>query len=134
MNLYAKRDRTARLLRLQVLLWQHPHGIDIKKIAEACSVSERTAYRDLKALESELKVPIWEEGTKRGIVEGHFLPPISFSLEEAITIFLSARTMQNFFHLYDLEMSSTFMKLNTVVPLPLREEIQKIIKYMERNI
>jgi transcriptional antiterminator len=35
---------------LQVVLWQHPKGIEIAKIAEICSVSERTVYRDLKAL------------------------------------------------------------------------------------
>lgn len=131
MNLHAKRDRTARLLRLQVLLWQYPHGIDIKKIAEVCSVSERTAYRDLKTLESELNVPIWEEGNKRGILQGHFLPPISFSLEEATTIFLAARMMQNYFYLYDIGTASTFMKLNVVVPSPLREQIQNIINHLD---
>ena len=72
---YRKRDRTARLLRLQVLLAQSPLGLNIKEIAFKCYVSERTAYRDLKALEYEVGIPIWERGSKRGIVEGHFLYP-----------------------------------------------------------
>jgi predicted DNA-binding transcriptional regulator YafY len=49
-----KRDRTARLLRLQILLWQHPSGLDMEEMARKCLISKRTAYRDLKALEAEL--------------------------------------------------------------------------------
>ena len=103
-NFKGKKDRTARLLRLQILMWQHRNGIKISRLAQICSVSVRTIYRDLKTLESELKVPIWEEGAKRGVSEGYFLPPISFSIEEATIIFLSARMLQNYFQNYNLDL------------------------------
>jgi len=128
-----KRDRTARLLKLQILLWQYPGGLKIEEIARRCAVNERTAYRDLKALEDELGVPIWEEGSKRGVVEGYALPPIPFTLPEALNIFLSARLMQNYSRRYNPHMASTFMKLNSVVPSPLREQIQKTIDWLNKQ-
>jgi predicted DNA-binding transcriptional regulator YafY len=128
-----KRDRTARLLRLQMLLWQYPHGLEIKDIARKCSISERTTYRDLEALESELGVPIWEDGSKRGISEGYFLPPISFTMTEAMDVFLAARLLQNFSHWYSPGIASTFLKLSAIVPEPLRKQIQDTIEYIEKQ-
>ena len=128
-----KRDRTARLLKLQILLWQNPGGLNIEELARRCAVCKRTAYRDLEALGDELGVPVWEEGSKRGIVEGYTLPPIPFTLPEALNIFLSARLMQNYSRRYDPHIASAFMKLNSVVPSPLREQIQKTINWLEKQ-
>jgi predicted DNA-binding transcriptional regulator YafY len=130
---YKRSDRTARLLKLEILLSQNPGGLDIEEIARRCSVTARTVYRDLKALERELKFPIWEQGTKRGVVEGIFLPPITFNWTEAMTIYLSSRLMQNMSHLYNPSIASTFMKLNTIVPQPLRQQIQNTIEYIEKQ-
>ena len=93
-----KTDRTARLLKVEHILYQNPKGLMIEEIARFCDVSKRTTYRDLMALESELEVPIWEEGSKRGIMGGHFLPPVHFTLPEALNIFLAARLMLNYAH------------------------------------
>ena len=87
----------------------------------------------MEAIESELGVPVWEEGPKRGIAEGYALPPISFTLSEALNIFLSARLMQNYSRRYNPHMASTFMKLNSVVPSPLREQIQKTIDWLNKQ-
>ena len=126
-----KRDRTARLLNLQVLLWQHPSGLEVEEIAHRCSISRRTVYRDLEALESELDVPIWEEAGKRGIAEGYFLPPITFTQPEAVSLFLAARMMQYFSPQYNTSIASTFMKLNTIVPPFLKNQIQTTIDHLE---
>jgi predicted DNA-binding transcriptional regulator YafY len=128
-----KRDRTARLLKLQMLLLQNRDGLKIEELSQRCAVSERTIYRDLQAIESELGVPVWEEGSKRGIAEGYALPPIPFTLPEALNIFLSARLMQNYSRRYNPHIASTFMKLNSVVPSPLREQIQKTIDWLEKQ-
>jgi len=128
-----KRDRTARLLKLQILLGQNRDGLKVEELAQRCSVCERTVYRDLQAIESELGVPVWEEGSKRGIAEGYALPPIPFTLPEALNIFLSARLMQNYSRRYNPHMASTFMKLNSVVPSPLREQIQKTIDWLDKQ-
>jgi predicted DNA-binding transcriptional regulator YafY len=130
---YSKRDRTARLLKLQMLLCQNPKGIEIKEISDRCSISNRTAYRDLRALESEMSIPIWQNGSKRGIVEGYFLPPINITLAEASTLFLAARLIQNYFTEYDPNIASLFIKLNTITPMPLKNDIQHILEYLEKQ-
>jgi predicted DNA-binding transcriptional regulator YafY/transposase-like protein len=127
-----KKDRNARLLELQVLLWQYPDGLEITRIAQMCGVNERTIYRDLETLESILKVPIWSQGLKRGIVEGYFVPPIILNQIEAMNIFLAIRLMQNFSGLYNPSMVSTFFKLNAIVPSILRKQIQNILEYMDK--
>jgi predicted DNA-binding transcriptional regulator YafY len=130
---YWKRDRTARLLKLQMLLWQHPTGLSIEEISQKCSVSLRTAYRDLNALESELEVPIWGKGSVRGIVEGYFLPAVPFTLMETIHIFLAVRLMQRCDYLYNPGLVSTIRKLNNIVPPKLRQQVLDTLAIMERQ-
>lgn len=126
-----KKDRTARLLKIQLLLWRNPHGLTVSEIADKCSVCERTAYRDLKALERDLDVPIWEEGNRRGVVDGYYLPPVIFSQTEAINIYLAVRLMQKCSYLYNPSMVATFMKLSTIVPPYLRVQIQNTLDFIE---
>ncbi|MBM4463527.1 MAG: transcriptional regulator [Chloroflexi bacterium] len=127
-----KRDRTARLLKVEHLLYQNPKGLMIEEIARMCDVSKRTAYRDLKALEYELGVPIWEEGSKRGITEGYILPPVHFSLPEALNVFLAARLMLNYSHRYDPNINATFIKLNSVLPPALGQQVRQTLDWMQK--
>jgi predicted DNA-binding transcriptional regulator YafY len=128
-----KRDRTARLLKIQVLLGQNPQGLKIEEIARRCSINVRTVYRDLHALEFELNVPVWQEGNKRGIVEGYHLPPIPFTIPEAMNISLAARLMQSHSRWYDPHRASMLMKLNSIVPPPLRKQIEYTIDLIEKQ-
>lgn len=128
-----KKDRTARLLKLQILLAQYPEGVGLADIAKACSISCRTVYRDLKTLDAELGVPVWMNGGKYGVAEGYFLPPIPFTNEEAMNIFLAIRLMQNLSYSFNPSIASTFMKLNTIVPFPLRQNIQNTLEYMKKQ-
>jgi predicted DNA-binding transcriptional regulator YafY len=128
-----KRDRTARLLYLQILLWQHPYGLEITDIARNCATSVRTVYRDLIAIESELKVPIWEKGNKRGLIDGYFLPPITFTQDEAMSVYYAIRLMQTYPHLYNPSVISTFTKLSSIIPSPLKQEITETLENMEKQ-
>jgi predicted DNA-binding transcriptional regulator YafY len=128
-----RKDRTARLLNLQFMLYQSPQGLNVKEIASKCSVCERTVYRDLKSLDSELGIPIWLNKGKYGINEGHFLPPIHFTLIEAASIFISARLIQQSFPIFHQGIASAFLKLNTIVPEPLKQRIRNTLEYMEKQ-
>lgn len=132
-NIQGRKDRTARLLKLQILLWQHPEGLNIHDIAQICACSKRTIYRDLIALESDLGVPVWEDRSKRGLGDGYFLPPVNITLTEAMSIFLALRLMQKYSYVYNSSIASTFMKLNTIVPSPLKEHIQNILLHLEKQ-
>jgi len=128
-----KKDRIARLLKIQMLLWQYPKGLKISEIAKKCSVSTKTIYRDFSALESELGIPIWEDGSIRGLGEGYFLPPINLTKEDAMNIFLAVRLMENLTYSYNPSTISTFQKLITIVPEPLRRYIQCTLEYLEKQ-
>jgi predicted DNA-binding transcriptional regulator YafY len=132
-NTHEKSDRIARLLRIQMLLWQNSQGMKIEEVAEKLAVSKKTVYRDLKTLEVKLNVPLWEERGKRGIVEGYFLPPINFTISEAMNIYLAARMMNQLTPEYNLSIISTYMKLSSIAPEPLRGHIQSTIDYLERQ-
>ena len=122
--------KTERLIKIWLLLYQNPLRFTAKDIGEKYGVDVRTIYRDLDALQNQLGVPISEEGSKRGIAEGYHLPPIRFSLPEALNVFLSARLMLSYAHRYDPNIEATFFKLNSVIPSPLREQIQKTMDWM----
>ena len=133
-NRGSKRDRRARLLKVEHLLYQNASGLTTKEIAKWCGVSTRTAYRDLNALESEVGIPMWQDDHgHRGIVEGYFLPPINFSVHEAMTVFLAARLMLSYTNRYDPNIASTFLKLNSVVPPTLRDQIQKTMDWLQEQ-
>jgi predicted DNA-binding transcriptional regulator YafY len=123
--------RTSRLLKLQTMLWQHSDGLSIKDIADKCSSNIRTSYRDLRALEFELGVPIWENEHKRGICKGNFNPMVFFTPAESVYIFLAVRLMQQVSQSYDPCLVSTCMKLNTFVGHKVGKHIQDIIDQME---
>jgi predicted DNA-binding transcriptional regulator YafY len=114
-----------------MLLAQYPLGLRIEEIASKCSISKRTAYRDLMALESEIGIPIWEQGSKRGLVEDRFLPPVNFTIEEAMNVFLAVRLMQNYSYVYNPSVISTFNKLERIIPEPLKKWIQDTIEHLE---
>jgi len=127
-------DRTARLLGLMHFLYQCRHdGLSVDDIASRCGVTRRTTYRDLRALEGELHIPLWQHEGKWGIEPDYFLPPIQFSVPEALTVFLAARLMLRYSYRYDPNVASTFLKLNSIVPSPLREQIEKTLGWMREQ-
>ena len=81
---FTKRDRTARLLNVANLLFQHPHGLTAPRIAELIGMNVRTVYRDLRALESEVGVPIWQDGNRYGADRTSLLPPLKLTLSRPL--------------------------------------------------
>jgi predicted DNA-binding transcriptional regulator YafY len=76
-----------RLLGILTLL-QSKKFIPAPVIAAKYHISVRTVYRDMKAL-TELGIPVSFEAPKGYfIVQGYFLPPVSFSTEEANALLL----------------------------------------------
>lgn len=121
-----------RLTRIWILIQNNPFRFTTKALAERFGVNVKTVYRDLDTLTVDLQVPVEKRGTKWGIDEKYFLPPIRLTVPEALTIFLSARLMLNYSHRYDPQVDSTFTKLGSAVPPPLREQIQKTLDWMQR--
>ena len=89
-------NRTDRLLAI-VLEIQAKKHIRAEDLAATFEVTKRTIYRDIGAL-SESGVPIVAmPGQGYSLVEGYFLPPLTFSSDEAIMLLLGTDFVaQNF--------------------------------------
>jgi predicted DNA-binding transcriptional regulator YafY len=75
-------NRTDRLMGI-INLIQSRKFVTSQAIAEHFAISERTVYRDLKAI-NEIGVPVsFEKGKGYFILSSYFLPPVSLTLEEA---------------------------------------------------
>ncbi len=86
-------NRIDRLTAIIIFL-QGRKFVPIEELAERYSISERTAYRDLRALE-EAGVPIGNEpGKGYFILRGYHLPPVMFDKKEAMALLAAERLMQ----------------------------------------
>jgi predicted DNA-binding transcriptional regulator YafY len=124
---FTKRDRTARLIRVANLLYHHPRGITAPEIAQRIEVNVRTAYRDLRALESEVGIAVWQENGRFGAYRGDFLPPLKLTLQEAVSLFLSARLTQRHQDHRDPHVVSAVEKLASVLPTPLARHVHATV-------
>lgn len=82
-----------RLERLSAILvrLQSRSVITAREIAEQFGISQRTVYRDIRALE-ESGVPVCgEAGTGYSLVDGYKLPPLMFTTEEAISFLMAEK-------------------------------------------
>jgi predicted DNA-binding transcriptional regulator YafY len=124
----SKRDRLARLTRLVSLLQAHPDGIRTADIAARVGMSVRTVYRDLTALQEELRLPVWGEDGVWGIDdEKAFLPPLKLTQQEAMAVVLSARLMVRYADKYDPDLAAAFEKLERGLPSPLAEHVERTL-------
>ena len=88
-------NRIDRLIAVLTTLQSNRH-ITAKFIADKYDISERTVYRDLKAL-GEIGVPISFDSYKGySILQGFFLPPISLTSEEANSLILISALSEKF--------------------------------------
>ncbi len=125
----AKRDRTARLLTVVgVLRANGTHGITPMEIAKRTGMAKRTVYRDLKAIEGELGIPVWSEGGRWGVEGEAFLPPLRLTLSEAMAIFLSARLLARYMDKHDPVLASAFTKLEEGLPASLRAHVERTVQ------
>jgi predicted DNA-binding transcriptional regulator YafY len=87
-------------------------------------MTPRTVYRDIRALEDELAVPVYQ--AKRGhygIEKRFFLPPLRLSVPEAIVLFLASRLIARWSDQYDAAVVSAFTKLADALPQPIARHV-----------
>jgi len=123
-------NRTDRLLAI-VLELQGKGRQRAEDLARTFETSKRTIYRDIQAL-GESGVPlISTPGHGYSLMPGYFLPPLSFSAEEATMLLLGSDFMaQNFDAQYRAAAQSAGRKIMGVLPEKLRDEVQ----YLQSSI
>ncbi|OGO24081.1 MAG: hypothetical protein A2144_07330 [Chloroflexi bacterium RBG_16_50_9] len=125
--------RSIRLAQLQHLLHKNPKGLTSKDLAKLCDVCVRTIQRDLLDLQSNLNVPITQDSDRYGILGSYTLPPIFFSLYEAMALFLTARLTLRQTDENNPHIKQALVKMSTVLPSPVSEWLKSSIETMSRK-
>lgn len=88
-------NRIDRLFGILILLQSKKH-VSAETIANRFEISVRTVYRDVKAL-AEQGIPLsFEQNKGYFIVQGYFLPPVSFNTDEASALLMMERFIEGF--------------------------------------
>ena len=123
-------NRIDRLFGLLTLL-QSKKYVTGEKIAEKFNISIRSVYRDIKAL-AEQGIPVSFE-PHRGyyVVDGYFLPPVSFSNDEANALLLMESIVSAF---ADKSIQHHYSAALTKVKSVLRSSQKDSVERMAANI
>lgn len=121
-------NRIDRLFNILTFL-QSKKYVPAEKIADKFNISVRTVYRDVKAL-CESGIPVSFEPTKGYfIVQGYFLPPVSFSSEEANALLLTESLVYGFADKsIQQHYSSALNKIKAVLRGPQKEKLEILNK------
>ena len=117
-----KLSRSVRIARIQQLLHQSHRGLTSRELAEACGVSVRTIQRDIIALELDLGVPLTEEGRRYQVFGTYPLPPVSFTLYEAMTVLLAARFLYWQTRESNPHINQALVKVARILPEPIAQK------------
>ncbi|CAG7655784.1 helix-turn-helix transcriptional regulator [Paenibacillus allorhizosphaerae] len=119
-------NKTDRMLAI-VLELQRKGTLRAEDLAVTFETSVRTIYRDVQAL-SEAGVPvIGAPGQGYSLMDGYFLPPVSFLPEEAVTLLLGADMVeQQFDEDYRSKAKAARAKLESVLPGTVLQEAARV--------
>lgn len=102
-----------------------------EQIAEKYSISTRTVYRDIKAL-CEQGIPVsFEPNRGYYVVQGYFLPPVSFSTDEANALLLMETLVYGF---ADKSIQTHYSTALTKVKASLRHSQKESLEFLNNNI
>jgi len=119
-------NRTDRLVAM-VLFLQGRRVVRAEDLANHFEINIRTVYRDISAL-GEAGVPIaGEAGVGYSLVKGYHLPPIMFTAEEAVALFVGGEMVKQFSDASMTEpMDSALLKIRSVLPLDRRDDLDRL--------
>ena len=117
-------NRIDRLMGIITQL-QSKKYLTIPQISEQFSISERTVFRDLKAI-GEIGVPVFFEPDKGySVGKGFFLPPISLTVEEGNALSLAEPLVVRFADKsIQQHFGSALMKIKMVMGRSQREKME----------
>lgn len=119
--------RITRLLRLLGLL-QSSRGHNTESLASACGVSRRTIFRDLDALRNAGVPLVYNDDRQVYHIPGtYYLPPTSFSPEEALAVIVLCNEFGGSAGLpFQEPAQSAAIKLENALPGRLRDELRNV--------
>jgi predicted DNA-binding transcriptional regulator YafY len=127
-------NRIDRLFGIMTLLQGRKH-YTAEGIAEHFGISVRTVYRDIKAL-GEQGIPVGFEPTKGYfLVQGYFLPPVSFSSEEANALLLMESVVSAFADKsIEKHYTTALNKVKAVLRTTQKEQLETLNKHISFHV
>ncbi len=125
--------RAVRLARIPHYLHCHPQGLTAKELAGLCGVSARTIQRDINSLQYDLKIPVTQENNRYGILGDYILPPVSFSLYEAVALFLASRLAIRHIDEYNPHVANALYKMSNVLPYHLADKVKESVNALNNK-
>jgi len=125
--------RAVRLARIPHYLHCYQQGLTAKELAELCGVSVRTIQRDINSLQYDLEIPITQDSNHYGILGDYVLPPICFSLYEAVALFLASRLAVRHTDEYNPHVANALDKMSTVLPDNLSGRVKESINEFRKK-
>lgn len=124
-------NRIDRLTSIIIYL-QGRKRTTVEQLSDRYEISERTVFRDLKALE-EAGVPIGSEaGSGYFIVRGYHIPPVMFSKSEAASLLAGERIMQQWSNMeLGRAYNSALEKIRSVLPTDDKEYFESMDKHIQ---
>lgn len=119
-------NRIDRLFGMLTML-QSKRYVTAEQLSEQFGISVRTVYRDVKAL-GESGIPVSFE-PHRGyyVVQGYFLPPVAFTMEEANALLLSESLVSGFADkTTQTRFGTALAKVKTVLKTSQKEKIDQL--------
>ena len=124
--------RLYRLLEIITLL-RSGRRYDADALADELEVSRRTIFRDFNLL-TMAGVPYYFDPEARtyGIKRSFFLPPVNFTLDEALSLLLATRKLISqqrtpLFH----QATQAAVKIESILPGPLQEHCGSVLDHVE---
>src|SRR5512141_2796016 len=118
-------NTATRLITLIFLLQNQPNQ-KASELAEKLGVSLRTVHRYFEMLD-EMGIPVYAERGPYGgfsLVRGYKIPPLIFSLEEAVAVYLGTSLVSEMWgQLYREAAQGAMAKLENILPNEQRGEI-----------
>lgn len=127
-------NRIDRLFGILTLLQSRKY-ISAEKIAERFDMSVRTVYRDIKAL-GEQGIPVsFEQNKGYFLVQGYFLPPVSFNMDEANALLLVESLVNGFAdNSIRSHYSSALTKVKAVLKASQKEKLETMNQHIKLQV
>lgn len=121
-------NRTDRLVAM-VMYLQGRRVVTAEELARHFEVTVRTIYRDVSAL-GEAGVPVaGEAGVGYSLVKGYHLPPVMFTAEEAIALFIGGEMVKQFADAsLTGPMDSAVLKIRSVLPRERQDDLDRLTR------
>lgn len=127
-------NRIDRLFGILTLLQSRKY-ITADKISERFNISVRTVYRDVKALQ-EQGIPVgFEQPKGYFLVQGYFLPPVSFNMDEANALLLVESLVNGFAdNSIRSHYSAALTKVKAVLKTSQKEKLETMNQHIKLQI